>query len=141
MKVKFKKLHPNSVIPQFAKPGDAGLDLVATEYYLDEFGNHVYKTGLAWEVPENYVGLLFARSSVKKYDLIKANGVGVIDSGYRGEISLVFKESQINPKNIYKVGDRIGQLVVIELPKIEIESVNELNDSERGVGGFGSTGK
>jgi dUTP pyrophosphatase len=140
MRVKFKKIHPDAVIPKYAKPGDAGLDLIATSYSIDEFGNHCYGTGLGWEVEEGYVGFLFARSSVKKYELIKANGVGVIDSGYRGEISVVFKEDRSSPKNIYKVGDKIAQLVIVQLPKIEIEEVETLNESERGVGGFGSTG-
>lgn len=80
MKLKIKKLHPNAVIPQYAKLGDAGLDLVATSLTLDEDNNLVYGTGLAFEIPTGYVGLLFPRSSNSKKDLILANHVGVIDS-------------------------------------------------------------
>jgi dUTP pyrophosphatase len=126
MKVNFKKLHPNAVIPKYANPGDAGLDLVAVSKEMDEFGNIIYGTGLSWEVEKNYVGLLFARSSVKKFDLLKANGVGVIDSGYRGEISVVFKILKNNFGKIYKIGDRVAQLVIVELPKVETEEVMEL---------------
>jgi dUTP pyrophosphatase len=142
MRVKFKKLNENAVIPKFAKPGDAAMDIVGTEYSIDEFGNHVYKTGLAWEPEEGYCGLIFPRSSQSKYDLLMANCVGVWDSGHRGELVVKFKPvSGLNKsENIFKVGDRIAQLVILQLPKIEVEEVEILNESERGVGGFGSTG-
>lgn len=80
MKVKIKKLSPNAVIPQYAKQGDAGLDLTATSKEYDEHGNVVYGTSLAIEIPPGYVGLLFPRSSNAKYDLLNTNAVGVIDS-------------------------------------------------------------
>ena len=91
MKVKIKKLHNDAVIPQYAKKGDAGLDLTAVEKYYDIHGCVVYKTGIAVEIPEGYVGLVFPRSSVSKTDLTLTNSVGVIDSGYRGEITMKFK--------------------------------------------------
>lgn len=77
MKVKFKKLVERAEIPKFARTGDAGMDLVATSCFVDEFGNLVYGTGVAGELPENCVGLLFPRGSVTKYGLILANCVGV----------------------------------------------------------------
>ncbi len=144
MQIKFKKLHANAVIPKYAKTGDGGMDLIATEYSVDENGCHCYKTGLASEFPENYVALLFPRSSITKYALNLANCVGVLDSGYRGEIILKFKNTP-NPSSgenkIYNIGDKIAQLVILELPKVEIFEVDNLSGSERGEGGFGSTGK
>ena len=91
MEVKIKKLCETAVIPSYAKPGDAGMDLVATSRVFDKYGNVEYGTGLAIEIPEGYVGLIFARSSIFKQDLSLANAVGVIDSGYRGEIKFKFK--------------------------------------------------
>ncbi len=148
--LKVKKLHENAVIPSFAKHGDAGLDLTAVEKEIDDHGNAVYKLGLAFEIPYGYVGLLFPRSSNSKMDLILSNSVGVIDSGYRGEVMVKFKFNRpiSNERNIwgdfplmYEVGDRVAQLVIVELPKIKIVETDELSESERGTGGYGSTGK
>lgn len=143
MKIKFIKKNDQAVIPQFATEGDAGLDLTATSKSEDMYGNIVYGTGLAMEIPKGYVGLLFPRSSVSKTDLSLANSVGVVDSGYRGEIIAKFrKPNKVYQSDItdYKVGDRVVQLVIIKLTKIEIEEATELEASERGEGGFGSTG-
>ena len=135
MKVKIKKLHYDAVIPSYAKPGDAGIDMIAVEGF--ETSDHVtYKTGLAIEIPENHVGLLFPRSSVYKKGQMLANSVGVIDSGYRGEIMFKFTKSA----NQYSVGDRIGQIIILPYPQIEFEEVKELSETNRGSGGFGSTG-
>jgi dUTP pyrophosphatase len=93
MKVKIKKLHKDAEIPSYAMHGDAGLDLVAVSVTIDPTGTYIeYGTGLAVEIPEGYVGLLFPRSSLSKTKLILANHVGVIDSGYRGEIKFRFKD-------------------------------------------------
>lgn len=141
MKVKVKKLNENAIIPSYAKLGDAGLDITttgineATESYIE------YKTGLAIEIPEGFVGLIFPRSSISKTDLILTNSVGVIDSGYRGEIKLRFKISKEGDINIYEKGDKIGQLIIIPYPQIEFEEVNELSSTERGEDGFGSSGR
>lgn len=142
MKVKIKKLHENAVVPQYAKPGDAGMDLTAITVYADGDGNLVYGTGLAVEIPEGYVGLIFPRSSNAKKDLYLTNHVGVIDSGYRGEILFKFRkvESVHENRRCYTVGDRIGQLIIMPYPAIEFEEVEELAASERGAGKFGSTG-
>ena len=143
MQVKIKKLSPEAVIPTYAKDGDAGIDLVATSMKFD--GTQItYGTGLAMEIPEGFVGLVFPRSSIRKTDLSLSNSVGVIDSGYRGEIQATFKKIQgvsNNALDNYKVGDRICQLTIIPYPPIEFEEVEELNNTERGEGGFGSTGK
>lgn len=145
MKVKIKKLHENAVIPSYAKPGDAGMDLTATSKAFDDNNNVVYGTGLAVEIPEGYVGLIFPRSSNAKTDLYLTNHVGVIDSGYRGEIMFKFRKSDCSKNfqeaRLYEVGDRVGQLIVIPYPTIEFEEVDELSSSNRGTGGFGSSGK
>ena len=140
MKVKIKKLHPDAVIPSYAKPGDAGLDLTATSKVWDDKKEKVvFGTGLAVEIPEGYVGLIFPRSSICKTLMSLANSVGVIDSGYRGEIKFFFKPGY-RPKRNYEVGDRIGQLIIMPYPQIELEEVAELSETERGEGGFGSSG-
>ena len=139
MKVKIKKLIEKAVIPIYAKLGDAGMDLTAIT--KDDFSNYSYieyGTGLSIEIPEGYVGLLFPRSSNSKTSLILSNSVGVIDSGYRGEIKLRFKEIDTNDIE-YSVGDRIGQIIILPYPKIEFEEVSELSNTDRGIGGFGST--
>ena len=142
MKVKFKKLNENAVIPSYAKPGDAGMDLTATSAkWSDEFQCWVYGTGLAAEIPEGFVGLIFPRSSVRKYGLILANHVGVVDSGYRGEIMLTYRPAMASGNAIYKVGDRIGQIIIMPHPFIEVEEATELSETERGEGGHGSTDK
>lgn len=173
MKVKIKKLHPNAVIPAYAKTGDAGMDLTAVSMKIDEYGNICYGTGLAFEIPEGYVGLVFPRSSNHKKGVILTNCVGVIDSGYRGEVSFKFrpmvenadefaceeskkkyKEQHPNfdetqeyyflryPGNhtTFKVGDRIGQIIIMPYPQIEFEEVRELSQTERGTKGYGSSG-
>jgi len=142
MIVKIKKLHENAVIPVYSKPGDAGLDLVATSIDDDSYNNIIYGTGLAIEIPEGHVGLLYPRSSNSKTDLYLTNHVGVIDSGYRGEIMFKFRPiNGIEDAFIYAVGDRVGQLIIIPYPSIEFVETEELSDSDRGEGGFGSTGK
>lgn len=142
MQVKIKKLHPEAVIPKYAKPGDAGLDLIATSrQYNYATKTWDYGTGLSIEVPEGHVGLLFPRSSLTKYDLSLGNHVGVIDSGFRGELFFKFKELlPVGKYTIYVPGDKVGQLIIIPYPKIQFVEVDELSDSERGTGGFGSSG-
>jgi dUTP pyrophosphatase len=142
MQVKIKKLHVDAVIPAYSKPGDAGLDLTAVSATQDQYGNVVYGTGLAVEIPEGYVGLIFPRSSNSKTDLYLTNHVGVVDSGYRGEIMFKFRpvNGLLNAK-VFQVGERVGQLIILPYPTIMFEETEELSDSDRGAGGFGSTGK
>jgi len=144
MKVKFKKLVDTAVTPSYAKPGDAGMDITTIAHKINTEHNFIeYHTGLAFELPKGYVGLLFPRSSVSKKDISLANCVGVMDSGFRGEITFRYKfdrdEYFANVKR-YDDGDRIGQLVIMPYPEIELEEANELADSSRGEVGYGSTG-
>lgn len=172
LNVNIKKLHPDAVVPAYAKPGDAGMDLTAIDKKYDANGNVVYTVGLAFEIPEGYVGFLFPRSSNAKKDLILTNSVGVIDSGYRGDVGLKFKPTacfmdyednktkeefewaadfvglpQTDPEpgdvqiEEYEVGDRIGQIIILPYPKVKFTVVDELSSTERGAGGFGSTGQ
>ena len=167
LKVKFKKLHPDAVTPSYAKDGDAGLDLTSvSKTYKDSFIE--YGTGITVEIPYGYVGLVFPRSSITKTasGVSLKNSVGIIDSGYRGEIMLRFeipteksvwdgesefvtwKDGETGPlsnreNNLLKtpsIGERIGQLMIIPYPTIYLEEVDELSSTDRGEGGFGSTG-
>jgi dUTP pyrophosphatase len=141
MKVKIKKLDSDAVIPTYAKSGDAGMDLVATNILSNTTFDITYALGIALEIPKGFVGLIFPRSSIRKYELTLSNSVGVIDSGYRGELQATFKKTNGLDSLSYNVGDRIAQIMIIPHPTIEFEEVNELNNTERGEGGFGSTGK
>ena len=139
LKVKIKKLSKNSVLPTYSKVGDAGLDLTAISENWNEDNSIVtYDTGLAIEIPKGHVGLLFPRSSIYKTSLDLTNAVGVIDSGYRG--SIMFKFRYVEEGMVYDVGDRVGQLIIMPYPQIEFEEVEELSETERGNGGYGSTG-
>lgn len=141
MIVKFKKLNPNAVTPSYAKAGDAGLDLTAISKQVVDEGTHgyiEYGTGIAVEIPQGYVGLIYPRSSISNTGMLLSNSVGVVDSGYRGEIKFRFK--WISNTTMYNLGDRVGQLVIMPYPTIQMEEVLELNNSERGAEGFGSSG-
>lgn len=140
MQVKIKKLHPDAVIPKYAKEDDAGMDLVATEIINETSDQVTYGTGLAMEIPEGFVGLVFPRSSIRKYDLSLSNSVGVIDSGYRGELQVTFKKTKQYTSATYNVGDRVAQIMIIPRPYINFVEAKELSSTERGDGGFGSTG-
>lgn len=147
MEVKIKRLIDTAVIPSYAHDTDAGLDLVATSYeYKENIDCYVYGTGLAVEIPEGYVGLIFPRSSNRKTDVYMCNHVGVIDAGYRGEIMVSFKNRDYAKEAIpqlfkpYEVGNKIAQLIIIPYPKIEFKVVDELSTTERGENGHGSTG-
>lgn len=154
MQVRFKKTHENAVMPKFGTQYSAGADLVAvsmviTEKYIQ------YHTGIAVEIPTGYVGLLFPRSSVSNYNMAMANCVGVIDSDYRGEIMLRYRQTKKNCimkieddgtqtgifADIYKEGDRVGQLVIVPYLQTEYVEVDSLDETVRGDGGYGSTGK
>ena len=139
--IPIKKLNDMAVIPSYSKPDDAGLDLVATSR-ADNHNYIEYGTSLAVEIPQGYLGYLFPRSSISNFELLLANSVGVIDSGYRQEIKLRFKRKSYNFDftQTYKIGDRVGQLIIMTYPKIECIEVEELKTSER-TGGFGSTGR
>ena len=139
MKIKIKKLSENAVIPKYAMHGDAGMDLTVTDIEIVDHFHVKYKFGIAIEIPLGYVGLVFPRSSIYKQGQILTNSVGVIDSGYRGEICAVMMGN--NSYLSYKVGDRAAQIMIIPYPQIEFEESNYLSESERGSCGYGSTGK
>jgi len=142
MKVKFKKLHEIAKIPEQSNPGDAGFDLVATSitHPFGSLSTYVeVGTALAAEIPVGYVGLVFPRSSISNTKHFLRNSVGVIDSGYRGEIKLRF--STDDSQTAYQIGDRVGQILFIKLPSVDIIEVEELNTSTRQEKGFGSSGK
>lgn len=141
MKVKFKKLAEGARTPAYSLSGDAAMDLTAISREFDEkYDVWNYGTGLAIEIPEGYVGLIFPRSSIYKKEQILSNSVGILDSGFRGEITFKFRDTK-ETNWIYEIGERIGQLLILPYPQIELEEVNELSESERGTGGYGSTGK
>lgn len=139
LKVKIRKNHPNAVIPQYSRVGDAGLDMTAiskteTALYVE------FDTCLSIQLPEGHVGLLFPRSSISNYTLSLANSVGVVDSNFTGSIRFRFKKTSTNAyEKIYDVGDRIGQLVILPIPTIEFEEVEDVSETERGEGAFGSS--
>lgn len=143
MQLKFKKLSEKATLPVRAHKSDAGLDLttVGISSVINECGQLmlVYHTGLAVEIPEGYVGLLFPRSSIYKKSLMATNSVGVIDSGYRGEIMMVLKATTDVVPAVYKEGERFAQLVIVPIPEIEVVEAEELSESDRGTDGYGST--
>ena len=139
LKIKFKKLNPNAIMPRKGTTGAAGFDLIAVSIEKNEMMLK-YDTGIAVEIPPGYVGLVFPRSSVCKTGLHLANSVGVIDSDYRGSISFVFYKPKVCIMP-YFPGDRIGQLVIVPIPEVEFVEADELSETERGSGGYGSTGK
>ena len=139
--IKFKRLTPHALEPEYASENAAGLDLYAADYYYDHDNKyHEYGTGIAIEIPEGYEGQIRPRSSISKMSLMLANPPGTIDSDYRGELIVRFKDSD-NRGVIYSVGERIAQLIIKPVPKVQLLEVEELNDTKRGAGGFGSTGK
>ena len=133
--MKYTKLHPDARIEK-AYSGDAGFDLYCTQ--IDD--DLTYHTGIAVEIPEGYFGLLCERSSCYKVGTTLINSVGIIDSGYRGEIVAKFRRYDAS-KETYKVGDKFIQLIILPLPIIELEEVDKLSDSERGKKSFGSSTK
>ncbi len=149
LNLKIKKLHPDAVLPSYAHDSDAGLDLVAVSGDQFSNGDYIeYGTGLAIEIPENHVGLIFPRSSISNKDLTLTNCVGVIDSGYRGEIKFRFKPAIANNGQNkfgvrsgyrYNLGEKVGQMIIIPYPKVNVVEVKELSNSDRGENGFGST--
>lgn len=137
--VNVKLLNENAVVPSYETDGDAGMDVTATHIISNTDTQITYGTGLAMEIPKGYVGLIFPRSSIRKTDLTLSNSVGVIDSGYRGEIQATFKKPMWDC-NVYKINDRVMQIIIVPYPQIKFNLVNKLSDSDRGQGGFGSTG-
>lgn len=141
---KFKRLKIKRLadvdMPSYAHEGDAGMDLRAAEAVtIEPMESEKIRTGIAAEIPEGCVGLVFPRSGLGSKGLTMRNAVGVVDSGYRGEIMAAMWNTTEQPWRIGK-GERIAQLVVVPYVRCEIEEVDGLSDTERGEGGYGSTG-
>lgn len=138
--VKIRKVHPDAVLPKRAHPTDAGMDVTAismemTEDYIE------YDTGLQFQLPAGYVMLIFPRSSNSKKDLLLCNSVGVLDAGYTGNLKFRFKlTTEGYTEKIYNPGDKIGQIVILPYPEINFIETEEFDETDRGTGGFGSTG-
>ena len=138
--LKIKKLNEAAETPSYACHGDAGLDLKAmsitvTEDYIE------YGTGLAIEIPYGFAAFIYPRSSISNYSLILANSVGLVDSGYKGELKVRFKKIGDKDK-IYEIGNKVAQLVLMPIAIANsIEVVDELSATDRGTGGFGHSGK
>ncbi len=140
MQIKIKKLNPQAIIPHYAHPGDAGLDLFSLETYeLQPQERKAFATGIAIELEPGYVSLIKDKSGLAaKYGIHTL--AGVIDAGYRGEYKIVLINHGNKSYTINK-GDKIAQLLIMPVIQVEVNEVDELTDSSRGVGGFGSTGK
>lgn len=144
MKVRIKKSNENAIIPTYGTEYSAGADLYALLDSAVEIAPHettFIHTGISVEIPEGYCGLIFARSSMgAKRGLAPANKVGVIDADYRGEIMVTLHNHSEIPATVAP-GERIAQLAIVPFLKAEFEEADELSDTVRGEGGFGSTGK
>ena len=140
MKIKFKKLVDGAVAPKQAKKGDAGFDMTATWVKRINMFKYQYGTGIAMEIPEGYEGEIRPRSSVHKTGMILSNCVGTIDSGYRGEIMAVFWKIPFIGKP-YQIGDRIMQILIKPVPDVKFMEAETLSKTERGTGGYGSSGR
>lgn len=144
IKVNFKKLNENAIVPTYGSEFSAGADLYACEggeVSINAGETKLIHTGLALEIPEGYAGLIYARSGIAtKRGLAPANKVGVIDSDYRGEIMVSLYNHSKEAQTIAD-GERIAQLVITPFLKVEYVEADNLSNTERGSGGFGSTGK
>lgn len=141
IKLKVKKLSTEAVLPSYSRVGDAAMDLTAISKEYDAATDTIVMgTGLAIEIPPNHVGLICPRSSIYKVPLMLSNSIGIIDENFRGHIQFRFRPID-RPKQNYEVGDRIGQLLIIPYPTVEVEEVTELSESNRGEQGWGSSGK
>ncbi len=144
MTLKIKKLDDKAIIPTYGTEYSAGADLYAltdTSITVDSGKTVLVHTGISMEIPEGFVGLVFARSGLAtKKNLAPANKVGVIDADYRGEIMVALHNHGAAPQTV-ESGERIAQLAIVPFLKAEFEECDELSDTERGTGGFGSTGK
>ena len=140
LEIKFKKLVETAKMPTKAHPTDAGADLTAvSREWNEELKCWIYGTGIATEIPEGYVGLVFPRSSIRKYTLAQCNAVGVIDSSYRGEIMVSYKLTS-DVEKIYNIGDKIAQLIILPYPEVSYKEVETLSETDRGENGHGSSG-
>ena len=143
MELPFRRLRDDASLPSAQHPGDAGMDLRAAEGTKVEPGQRVMvPTGVAVAIPDGYAGLVLPRSGLAtKHGLTLANAPGLIDAGYRGEVVVAVVNLDREEPVVIEQGDRIAQLVVVEVPDVEPRWVDALPASKRGSGGFGSTGR
>ena len=143
MKIEIRRLHPDAVIPVAHHPGDAGADLVSIEMcVLAPGARAMVATGLSVAIPDGFAGFVLPRSGLaSRHGVTCANAPGLIDPGYRGELKVALVN--LDPELTYTVqsGDRIAQLVILATPAVEFDEVENLPDSTRGKGGFGSSGR
>jgi dUTP pyrophosphatase len=141
MKINIKKLNPDAIIPTYAREWDAGADLYADNDYMIYYNDReVVSTGIAVEIPVGHVGLIHPRSGMaSKYGITVLNSPGTIDAGYRGELKVILVNHTGTNYEV-KRGDKIAQLVIQKVEEAEFVEVDELNETSRGNGGFGSTG-
>lgn len=145
VRVKVKRLSPDAIIPEYKTAGAAAFDLASAEDIVIDNCNitdkvQIVRTDLAFEIPEGYVGILSLRSGTGvKTKLRMSNAIGVIDSDYRGAVGVPL-EINSRSKHLVNKGDRIAQMMILPVPKVCLEEVEELSESDRGEGGFGSTG-
>jgi dUTP pyrophosphatase len=142
VQVNLRRLHPQAYLPAPAHPGDAGLDLAAIDAVVIKPGERVVVgTGIALAIPKGYGGLVIPRSGhARRHGIALVNSPGLIDSGYRGEVQVVMINH--GQKEVrFEAGDRIAQLLIVAVPQISWNEVDELVDSQRGEDGFGSTGR
>ncbi len=142
MELPFKKLREEATLPAYAKPGDAGLDLISIiDLDVGPGERAMIPTGMAVAIPEGFAGLVLPRSGLaSRQGLTLANAPGLIDSGYRGEITCAVVNLDREEPVPIRRGDRIAQLLLVPAPQVEPRWAEELPESERGEGGFGSTG-
>ena len=142
MKLSFKRIHPDAVLPSYAHEGDAGMDVRSVQALTIQPGRRaLVKTGLVAEIPSGYEIQVRSRSGLAfKHGVTVLNSPGTVDSGYRGEIGVILANFGDEPFPV-SVGDRIAQLVVSPVTQAEISETSDVSSSERGEGGFGSTGK
>lgn len=139
MQLKFKKLHPDAKIPSYAYAGDAGLDLyVAGDLVIKKGERKSIPLGIAIEIPDGYVGILFDKSGLSHKHGLKSYG-GIIDSGYRGEIHVGMMNLSDTDYE-FKKGDKVIQILIMPVLHAEVIEIDELSDSDRGTGAFGSSG-
>lgn len=142
MQLQVQRVHPDAVVPAYAHPGDAGLDLTSVEAVrLPAGGRAAVRTGLAIAVPDGWVGLVHPRSGLaRRHGVTVANAPGTIDAGYRGEVLVLLVNLGTDDVEL-AAGERVAQLVLQEVARAEVVEVEQLDDTARGSGGFGSTGR
>jgi dUTP pyrophosphatase len=142
VRVSFKRLDPDAALPGRAHPGDAGLDLAAAaDVEVGPGERAMVPTGVAVAIPQGHAGLVLPRSGLaSRRGLTLANSPGLIDAGYRGEVTCAVVNLDREQAVAIRRGDRIAQLVIVAIPEVEAEWADELPESQRGGGGFGSSG-